>query len=303
MDSAIVSGITYSVGKPRNISELVASEGADSKIVTMLEARGLQRFCEEARPMDEVLWEVASVSLESSGNTVRDVDGILIVNSPINEEVLVKTLNIAGFERAWLLGLSFQDCCGAEGALRLAGDLVQGTGRSKNLLILLYGKVGLDEKRVGWNGETVFSDGAAACVVSSRGAGFQILASEVLTSPKLLWLRDVGAHKQYLEQCLSSLSSVCNQALRNAGIGADQVECVFATNGSRSYHNIIATAVGVPNNKIYSGDLPALGHVFSCDGLIGLKNYTSQQECRSGECYMLVSWSPYVMSAAVLRKT
>jgi hypothetical protein len=191
----------------------------------------------------------------------------------------------------------------AEAALRLATDLVAGDGRSERVLVLLYGKVLPGEGRIGWHGETVFSDAAAACVVSRASTdGFEVLASEVLTSPKLLWLRDVGAHKQYLEQCLASLGTVTRNAMRRAGIVLDDVECAFATNGSRSYHNIIASAVGLPVKRVYASDLPLFGHLFSCDGFVGLTNYMSANECSSGACYLLVSWSPYVVAASVLRK-
>jgi 3-oxoacyl-[acyl-carrier-protein] synthase III len=302
-NKAVVLGMSYTVGARVPLAALPDIEQAAPEAIASLQARGLHYFRDEARSMHEVLLAVASSSLESAGCVVSDIDGILMVNSPLNEELLVKTLSLTGFERTWLLGLSFQDCGGCEAAMRVAGDLVRGAGRMRRLLVVLYGKVPKGESRIGWGGETVFSDGAAACVVSCQGNGLEIVSSEVRTNPKLPWIREVGSQARYFEESLASMAAVSSQALRLAGIAVSAISRVFATNGSSVYHGIIASAIGVPPERIHTQDMADLGHVFSCDGLIGLQNYISARGAQSGEYFMLVSWSPFVFGATVLRQT
>lgn len=300
--NAVATGMSYTVGARVPIATLPELEGAAPEVITSLLARGLQSFCAETRSMHEVLFTVASSSLEAAGCAVPDIDAILMVNSPVNEALLFKTLNLTGFQRPWLLGLNFQDCGGCEAAMRVAGDLVARAGGMQRVLVVLYGKIPEGQSRIGWGGETVFSDGAAACVVSSEGSGLEIISSEVLTNPKLAWIREAGSHTRYFEESLTSMAAIARKALQRAGIDISAISRVFATNGSSVYHGIIASALGVPLERIHADDMADLGHVFSCDGLIGLQTYISAHGAQSGEYFMLISWSPFVFGATVLRQ-
>lgn len=300
-----LSGVSYTVGRARPLTELARTEQAPPAVVAALQARGLSHFCDEQRPVSEILWETASASLTAAAIDVAEIDGIVFVNSPIEEKQLIRSLNEAGFNHAWLLGLNYQDCGGSEAALRVASDLVTGAGRTRRVLVFLYGRVSPGESRIGWEGETVFSDGALAYVVSAPAAspdkaGYAIVASEVMTNPRLARYREQGAQQaRYLEECLSTLKSVSASALGAAQIGMAEVERIYATNGNRSYHNIIASALGVRAAKVETQALAKYGHVFSCDGLIGLADGAG---CQSGQHVMLLSWSPWVMGVSILRK-
>lgn len=298
-----LSGISYTVGRARPLTDLARTEQAPPAVLAALQARGLSNFCDEQRPVSEILWETASASLAAAAVDVAEIDGIVFVNSPIEEKQLIRSLNEAGFHRAWLLGLNYQDCGGSEAALRVASDLVAGAGRTRRVLVFLYGRVGPGESRIGWEGETVFSDGALACVVSAASpdtGGYAIAASEVMTNPRLARYREQGAQQaRYLEECLSTLRSVSAGALGAAGIVMADVERIYATNGNRSYHNIIASTLGVRAARLETQALVRYGHVFSCDGLIGLADGAG---CQSGQHVMLLSWSPWVMGVSILRK-
>lgn len=299
----VATGLSYTVGAQVPITVLPEREGAAPEVIASLLARGLQSFCAETRSIHEVLFTVVSSSLEAVGCAVLDIDAILMVNSPVKEELLLKTLNLTGFQGPWLLGLSFQDCGGCEAAMRVASDLVARAGGMRRVLVVLYGKISEGQSRIGWGGETVFSDGAAACVVSSEGSGLEIISSEVVTNPKLPWIREVGSHARYFEESLASVAAVAHKALRRAGVDISAISRVFATNGSSVYHGIIASALDVSLERIHADNMADLGHVFSCDGLIGLQSYISAHGARPGEYFMLVSWSPFVFGATVLRQT
>jgi 3-oxoacyl-[acyl-carrier-protein] synthase III len=296
-----VFGISHSTGRRIPIAKLAEVEGVPPATIASLQSRGLCFYRDESRSVHEVLFEVASSSLAKAGCVVADIDCVVMVNSPVDEEQLLKTLSIAGFERAWLLGLGYQDCGGSEAAMRIASDLILGGSRAQRILVVLYGKVAQDKDRIGWGGETIFSDGASAFVVSAAESGLEILSSEVLTNPKLPWFREIGPQAKYFEECLASMSGVAKRALRLAGIDISNVSRVFATNGSTVYHGIIASALGISTSKIHTEDMAEFGHVFSSDGLIGLSNHLAASGILPGQYFMLVSWSPTVFGASILR--
>jgi 3-oxoacyl-[acyl-carrier-protein] synthase III len=106
---------------------------------------------------------------------------------------------------------------------------------------------------------------------------------------------------QYLEHGLEDLMEISKRVYQSSGVGPSEIEALFATNGSSTYLELMAEAAQMPVSRAYAEDVSRYGHVHSCDNLISLKSYAERTNCSAGRCYMLLAWSPYVVSASILR--
>jgi 3-oxoacyl-[acyl-carrier-protein] synthase-3 len=302
MDSSgpFLSGPAFSVGTPRLLDELEIAGEIDSEDMNLFRERGLERYCDDDRPLSEACIATVLLTLEKTSLRPSQIDAIVFANSSSSwtsaeEKDLLGAFAAAGFDRKIILGLHMQACSALNCALRVASDMLrQSTG--KNVLVVVFGRAKGPGERVG--PATVFSDGAASCVVSSERGPFHILASEALTTPNLASLPFGDARLMTL--AYKELCHMARSILAKTHIAPAQLRGVFGSNTNCGSLELIAEAAGVNQRTIYKEDLSKYGHVFACDNLIGLTNFCSTQKVLLGEYFLLLSWSPYVVGASLL---
>lgn len=302
----VLSSIAFSVGTSQPIEMLNKTAGVSTDTLLLLKERGLENFCEDIRSMPDICLATARDTLKTSSLQPDRVGAVIFSNSspdwtPEEETALFKGFYELGFPRKYIVGLGLQACSGCGSALRVASDLVSSMA-ADNVLVLLTGQAKNNAKRIGPQADTILSDGAASCVVSSSSGQFEILASESQTNTYLGSLEQSPDNSMlYLEDGFADLAEVTSRAYGAAGVGPEEIAMMFATNGSLTYLNLMAEAAGIPMERVYSQDLTRYAHVHSCDSLISLKTYASTHPLVTGNCYLLLAWSSYVMSASILR--
>ena len=100
---------------------------------------------------------------------------------------------------------------------------------------------------------------------------------------------------------LLDLSEISERVLGDAGVSPPEIRALFGTSGSLMYLNLMAEATQVPLERVYKEGLATYGHVHACDNFIGLKDYFETKRPQGGDHYMMMGWSPYVVSASVVR--
>jgi 3-oxoacyl-[acyl-carrier-protein] synthase III len=213
-----------------------------------------------------------------------------------DETALFAALHAAGFAKTRIIGLTLQACSACGEALQIACDLINDP--AKKALVIVFGKK--KANRLGPQANTIFSDGAASCIVSSGSGEFEICAIESMINTQLGSMGRSGNVAQ-THGGLLDLRELSRKVCAKSGVQAKAMRAFFGTNASLGHLNFMAQAAGMPLDKVYEDDVAAYGHLHSCDNLISLKNYSTKHPLAPNDHVMLTAWSSHVVSAAVLR--
>jgi 3-oxoacyl-[acyl-carrier-protein] synthase III len=298
-----LAGLAYSIGRIRPIDALAEEESVSVELLTTLKSRGLKNFCEDSRTIPEMCLASAMQTLAATNLTPSQIHAVVFTSSNSDglvtdddETGLFAALHAAGFIKTRIIGLTLQACSACGEALQIACDLVNDP--TKNALIIVFGKK--KTNRLGPQANTVFSDGAASCIVSSDSGDFEICASESMINTYLGSMGRSGNVTQ-THVGLLDLRELSRRVCEKSGVKAKAMRAFFGTNASRGHLNFMAQAAGMPPGKVYEDDIAEYGHLHSCDNLISLKNYSTKNTLVANDHLMLTAWSSHVVSAAVLR--
>lgn len=302
----MLSGLAYSLGTCCSIDSLQESEGISSEIVGDLKARGLREFYTDSRSVPEMCLSTAEQTLELTLLKPQDIDVILLstsnadwVNTLDAETELFSVFRKAGYIRTRLIGLSLQACSAFGEATRIAANFVSGHDPAKNVLMIFFGRRETPS-RLGPAASTVYSDGAASCIASSSKGCFEVCASESLFNIHLGAMGRLGNFDQFLGG-VQDLAEISRRIYEKAAIQPQDISTLFCTNGSQVHLRVMANAAQIPSDRVYGEDVAKFAHVYSCDNLISLKNYSASHQFTLGAYYLLLGWSPHIVSAAILR--
>jgi|GEM_PF-3196706 len=303
--SRYLSHIGCSVGAAQPVAALAQKEKLSSDVLATFQQRGLRDYREDSRGIPEMCVASALETLAEAGLEPADVDSILIASSNSDglvsdddETALFTALHGAGFERARVLGLTLQACSAGGDALRVAGGLV-GPGSGSPILVIVFGQK-KKMSRLGPQANLVFSDGAASCLVSSGKGTFEICASEGVTNMRLGEMGRAGSIAQF-QGGLIELREITRKVCEDAEVELDEIRAFFGTNAGVGHLQLMAQAAEVPLDRIYEDDVASYSHVHSCDNLISLRHFSEKNTLAPGDPFLLLAWSPHVVSASILR--
>lgn len=302
--SRFLSHIAYTVGTGKPIEALSEKEDLTTETIEQLRKNGLDQWREDERTIPEMCLASAAETLRSASLPSTDVRTMVLASSNSDAMVsdddetdLFASLHEAGFERARILGLTLQSCSASGEALALASDLA--SGGSNDVLVVVFAQR-KKMSRLGPQGNLIFSDGAVSCLVSTKPGDFEICATESITNTHLGSLGRAGSMVQF-QGGVRELAEVSKKVLDKVGAKPKDIRAFFGTNAGVNQLKLMAQAARVPLDRVFYDDVPKNGHLHSCDGLISLKNYSMQHELTSGDLFLLLSWSPHVFCASLLR--
>ena len=305
-----LSGSAFKLGAVKPVEALLEKENISAIDLAAYRERGLASFCEHTGPTSELYMASISETLDKAALTPSEIDAVIFSSSASDwtsedETALLTALQKFGFLKTRLVGLSLQACSGCGEALRLACDLLGGS--ATNVLVVICGRTPTHRRRISPRAATIFSDGAASCIVSSSVGEFEILSASGHTNIPLSVVSDrTGSLLSPLKQikgAFGDLRALSRQVCDLAEVSRESIRSVFCTNGSNVHAMLISEAAEIPLARVYTDDIPLYGHVYSCDNLISLTTYSIKNQMAGGSLYMLVGWSPYIFSAAILRST
>jgi 3-oxoacyl-[acyl-carrier-protein] synthase-3 len=301
--NCFLSGLAYSVGNIKPIDELAGAENASIELLNTLKSRGLRNFCEDSRTIPEMCLASAQQTLRATNLTPAQIHAVVFTSSNSDglvadddETALFTALHAAGFIKTRIIGLTLQACSACGEALQIACDLINDP--AKKALVIVFGKK--KANRLGPQANTIFSDGAASCIISADGGEFEICAIESMINTYLGSMGRTG-NVQQTHGGLLDLRELSRKVCARSGVHAKAMRAFFGTNASLGHLNFMAQAAGMPHDKVYEDDVAEYGHLHSCDNLISLKNYSTKHTLNPNDHLMLTAWSSHVVSAAVLR--
>src|SRR5215469_6742302 len=278
-----LSAIAYSVGNHRPIDVLQELEGITPEAVAGLKERGLVEFCHDTRNIPQMCLDTALKTLKSAELTPQQVDAIVLATSNANwintldaETTLFSVFQRGGFDKTRFIGLSLQACSAFGEAASIAGGLIGSPKGPVRVLVILFGSRETST-RLGPAATTIYSDGAASCIISAEKGDFEICASESLFNINLGAMGRLGNFDQFLGG-VQDLAELSTKVFDKTGITPDAISAAFCTNGSLVHLRVMSNAAKVPIDRVYTKDVPRFAHVYSCDNLISLQNYVTENK-------------------------
>jgi hypothetical protein len=303
---SFIGGIAYRVGDAVSIEELFEPSPEGKAALNFFLARGLKYFRRQSGAVQDMFRECIVETLFKSG-TSADALGAVLADidewcfSEADRLQILESLHLSGLWNIPVIGVGLQSCSAAAATLDLADRMVRTDEGHRPILVLMCGRPGSGENRINDARKTILSDGVATCIVTARRGEFQLLSSA--TSTDLAAAKDKargGDQAVSLVSNCNNMTAVATEVCTRAGVSTNDIDQLFCSNGSSTYINFAAEATEVGLGRVYSDDVASLGHIFSCDNLISLATYAERRSYRIGAKYMLIGWSAYVISGAIL---
>jgi 3-oxoacyl-[acyl-carrier-protein] synthase III len=265
----------FSVGSPRPIESLWRDGVLSAAAYEDCIGRGITSFCAAERPL-----------------------------AALSSEATARTLSMAGIaqENVARVDLRAQDCSAFSAAVEVAAERIA-NGAAEHVLLVLTGHVPPGASRYSPELGTVFGDGAAACIVSSKRAGFELIAVESWVRSRQLQPGQASQPTgEQLLQDFQRLRNLLRTSYECAAVAPVDLTAVFGTHGSRIYLELMAEAADVPYERVYAGAMQEFGHVLACDNLIALSHFLRNTGPRRDRVFCLIGWSPWSAGVILLRE-
>ncbi|WP_315731576.1 MULTISPECIES: 3-oxoacyl-[acyl-carrier-protein] synthase III C-terminal domain-containing protein [unclassified Bradyrhizobium] len=288
-----------------SIDSLADAGIGDPSLVAEIRREGFEQFSVFSGRAAEIYARVLSASLAEAGLGMHAVGTVLFASprrwwSEEDENALYEALEVVGFERGPVWGLSLQSCSALGGLLTLGVERIRDGGQC--VLLLLDGLTPAAQKRADRNRRTVFSDGVASAILAKNQGKLEVLAAASQTSVRLRLEGRAGSQITQLRETQSMIVGVVERVLRQCDVGVDDIELICSTNLNMTALRFIAALLGVPEARLWTQDLSTLAHVYGCDNLIGLRNAVRKGRLGPGKVALLIGWSHHVASAVVVRR-
>jgi 3-oxoacyl-[acyl-carrier-protein] synthase III len=196
------------------------------------------------------------------------------------------------------LAVSGHECGNLGSALTVARDALAHGDRA--CVLVVTADRALAGGRLMTSGMSVFSDGAAACIVSSGSPGAAAPGSARFSVDGIAVEVDAGASEP--DSSGTMLTSALLAARAAAALAAatgrrgDAFRSLILPNYRISSQRFLASAVGMPEDKLLLGALGELGHSFAADLLVTLEQARRSESLAAGDRVLLGAPGPYSWS-------
>jgi 3-oxoacyl-[acyl-carrier-protein] synthase III len=284
-----VDGCAFAVGEPQPVESLLRQGALSPESYEDCLGRGIKTFC-AGGSIAEMGATAAARAITAAGIPADAIDCVVVSDPSSSGPMELGKTRIV---------LRAQDCAAFCAGIEAAAQQIAG-GTAENVLLLLTGHVPAGTNRYNPELGTVFGDGAAACIVSSRRRGFAVISAES-------WLRNVSARAtqppgEQLLQDFQGLQSLLRLSYESAAISAAAVTVLCGTHGNQIYLELMAEAAGLSYERVYDDAMQEFGHVFSCDNLIALSHFLRRHGAQRGRVFCLVGWSPLAAGVVLLEE-
>ena len=182
---------------------------------------------------------------------------------------------------ACVIGLNQQACTSTLGSLRIAKALIQSEDGTEKILCVSADR--FPENAHYEQAYNVISDGACACVVSTKKSGYRIVATHAITNGALAQATDdetVGSYFSYTHRTFT-------EVVEKAGMILQDIDWVIPQNTNINAWNILARLLGINVDKVYFKTIKKCGHIISSDNIANLIELEKENKVKSGDKLLL----------------
>ncbi|MFV2104395.1 3-oxoacyl-[acyl-carrier-protein] synthase III C-terminal domain-containing protein [Micromonospora sp. LOL_024] len=295
MQSIYVSSIGYAHGDRRSISDL----GDEAAVELTAAQHGLADY----RHSDLPPWQLAVQAGERSLATAGGSPDLLLYiseNDSDRPDSLARINNRLGLAGIDHLAVSGHGCGNLGPALQVARDALRG-GTYRRILLLLADRA-VTGSRLMNSGMSIFSDGAAACMVTDGtaagddGLRFSVHGISVRTRSG----GDAGLGEMDMLSLVELAGGGVADLLQATGQRPEDFRHVVFGNYRIFSQHFLAAATGVPTERLLIGPIAEYGHCFSADILVTLDRYAAQGRVAPGDHLLAAATGPHSWSTLAI---
>ncbi|HZM75638.1 MAG TPA: 3-oxoacyl-[acyl-carrier-protein] synthase III C-terminal domain-containing protein [Candidatus Limnocylindrales bacterium] len=297
MTEVYLSRIGVALGEPVPIAELPEVVAAGS--AANLEKEGLSRCLVS----DRAPWELAiEAARRTLGEPPSNVDAVVYVyDSYPDDPAPLRVLEATGLAQIPFYGAGMAGCGNLSTALQAARCLVL-AGVARTVLVITADACPPGRRLMGAN-LSVLSDGAASCLVSAEpGEGaFRLLDVRTAVEASLHALALDSQTLPVLKATAFGIRRMGTALFDAGGFSGSEVAHLITHNYGGSAVRIMASAIGVPADRIWCPTAADIGHCFAADALINLAALGESGALRSGDRLLALMTGTAVWGCAYLQ--
>ncbi len=289
MVQAHAFGISYVLGE-REANYRDCESFAQSGMPDNPAMWGWGAYYETQKELCTLFAEAARKTIEKSGICESQIDAVFLCSATFSAyqgshcDFLRKFLEGAGLvDDTIVRGITLDGCSTLLSTIDLARATVI-SGTHSNVLVISADSVQKHQPR--FVSYALFSDGAAACIVSKnhRTDGIEIVSAANASRIEMM--------SNSAPYC-NDLANLTNQrALSSAGLASSDISIVFCGNLFLPLTLLRESEAGSDEDKIFTANIQKKGHCFSADPLINLCDSIETQSLKHNDYVLLAADSP-----------
>ena len=209
-----------------------------------------------------------------------------------------------GLTNATAFTVTHHACASTLLAIDVAGRLLVADGDPDGLALVLAGEKTFTRDAQLVPETSLFSEAAAACLVSATGSSDRMLSyATSMRGDFDTWLTDeVEAATRYGQAYPDCLAEVLHQAVAEAGLQLSDVALILPHNVNSVSWRRLCKRIRFPRERVLLDNVPVLGHCFAADGLINYRTALDRGLLQPGDNYLMAAAGlGAVFSAMVFR--
>lgn len=298
-----IKGVSYTFDRLRDISTLPAL-ASDENILAGFVQGGHRTFgCSESSLSEQAVCAALN-SLKCAGLSRVDVDAVVIGCASIRywhrtAELLATEIMLGlALDDIPVFGITIGGCANYSSALRVAKGLLNDNGWS-NVLLIETNKVKGDESRPYMPYVSIFGDGCVSAVITEDDPEFIIDGIAHVTKPLDA---EYAGDPRFVTNNIKGYRRAIAQALKVADCRIEDIDIVIPNNKNISELQKLAGFWNVPFSKVFTDNVGRIGHLWSADNLINLKDITDGGGASGARTFLLLCQGDSTYSAIVLRR-
>ncbi len=298
-----LSGLSHAVGDRYPIADLapLLPDGA----LRRLTDGGIRHYRRSDLPPAHFAFRSLSMTLGSTRCQASDLDLVFYCSAELGEEQdgidgFMKSLNDLGATHVPVIGLGLARCVNLTTAIDLASMLIKAR-RHQRVAVVTTDGVSFGRTRLVQADASVFSDGAASCLVSAEPADFELLGIGSWSDRRLRLQTAVS--EPSMQQTAQGIGRAFCTAATAAGVRAEDIEQMFSLNLTAPLTRFLAKHCGLDKSKLFNRTTAEMGHVFSADILINMQAYLADVGNDHAGPLLALASGDSVWSAMVVRRS
>jgi 3-oxoacyl-[acyl-carrier-protein] synthase III len=303
-----IAGIGYALGAPVEFSSM--ADQADILAKLRITGRPGEAGLGVFRIIEGDIFDVVASSvrktLQGVPITPDQIDAVIFCTSTVTDVIdrnrhgIACVLRENGVPDAYAMTLGFTTCASFPTALQLAEALIL-RGVFKNILVILADRYSAKHPTiVSQTTCRLCSDGVASCIVSaSHWTQYAVIGISLVADVDLMQ-KDLSDHKDSV-RFLDLLRRACNGALRKANVKKSRIRQFFLGNYLYEGIKILSRPLGLDEQQVFRENILRIGHCYSADYLINLKDFADTRGVQLGDEFVLVSTGVGQIGVTVLR--
>ena len=268
-----MTGIAHITGDPRPITA-IEPIAAEPGLVDTLHEVGLSAYRHARDSPIDMAAACISETLDQSQMSAPAIDILMLASSTIgfgqieNTELL-RLSECFSLTQATPIGVSAAECANFGTALHLARTLVT-AGEARTVLLVTTDACTTPDQRLLRQVNSVVSDGAASCLITTEPARIEILATATATNQLIRAATNPDTVAALTRRTLISL---VDEVLLRANIDRTQIRQVITNNINTEAVRFMTLSAGLDHNLAYLDNVADFAHVHSADNLLNLQSY------------------------------